>query len=120
MSPRKKRPVIVWYESCRGSYTAAAAQQLVESSNTHRCAVISIRYSAAVASASAPPVAATSATGWVASGHVVATVELCGFGTTGPVSLLVGKFESCQYIRLISARFLFFRIFVLSYKYASL
>ena len=38
-------------------------------------------YSAAVASASAPPAAATQ---WSASGHIVATVELCGFGTTGP------------------------------------
>ncbi len=38
-------------------------------------------YSAAVASASAPPAAATK---WSASGHIIATVELCGFGTTGP------------------------------------
>eukprot|EP01043_Picozoa_sp_COSAG02_P005719 COSAG02_NODE_157_length_32999_cov_31.863647_3_plen_265_part_00 len=38
-------------------------------------------YSATVASASAPPDAANQLAG---SGHAVALVELCGFGTTGP------------------------------------
>jgi hypothetical protein len=39
-------------------------------------------YSAAVASASAPPAAASQ---WAATGHAFAMVELCGFGTTGPL-----------------------------------
>ena len=38
-------------------------------------------YSAAVASASAPPDAASQ---WASAGHAFAMVELCGFGTTGP------------------------------------
>lgn len=42
---------------------------------------IVVWYSAAVASASAPPDAAIQ---WTSSGHAFARVELCGFGTTGP------------------------------------
>ena len=39
-------------------------------------------YSSSVASASAPPAQATK---WAQTGHAVAVVELCGFGSTGPV-----------------------------------